>query len=105
MKSNPFFLRFFFLGLILSLPKACRCAPYTLEKRQYRPGEEGTLKVRFRFGERLGPTAKHLYVHSNDKERPKAKLTVKATVEENVHFEPKRLKLALNFLAILPCPA
>ncbi len=84
------------LLIIKDVTKSCGCTPFTLEKKEYEPGESGTLKVSYRATARPGSVKKHLYVSSNDKTKPKIALAVKATIVQKVEFEPKQLKLLLN---------
>ncbi len=81
---------------ITKVTKSCGCTPFTLEKKEYKPGENGTLKVSYKATTRVGSAKKHLYVQSNDKTKPKIALAVKATIVKKVEFEPKQLKLLLN---------
>lgn len=81
---------------ITKVTKTCGCTPYTLQRTEYAPGENGTLKVRYNAGKRPGSIRKHLFVHSNDKARPKVELTIKARIAQNVEYEPKRLRLSLK---------
>jgi hypothetical protein len=67
-----------------------------LKKKKYAPGESGTIDVSFRTPARQGNTSKLLYILSNDKKNPKFGLTLKATVELKVVFEPKSLELSLK---------
>lgn len=81
---------------IQEITKTCGCTPFSLEKKEYAPGESGTLKVNY-FSEQLrGQTAKHLVVHSNDPARPEIKLAVKANIMIQVDHEPKTLNLLLK---------
>jgi len=81
---------------IKKISKTCGCTPFTLKKRDYAPGESGTLKVRYNASNRAGPTTKHLNVSTNDEANPKIRLTVKGRIIEIVSYEPKKLKLVLN---------
>ena len=76
--------------------KTCGCTPFTLEKKEYAPGESGTLKVQYNAGKHEGKTTRRLYITSNDKTNPKLELLIKANVTLNVAFEPKRVKLSLR---------
>lgn len=62
-------------------------------KKIYLPGERGTVKVEYLSGKYLGSETKRLSVHSNDKEKPKVALTVKAKIVSKVAWEPKSFKL------------
>jgi hypothetical protein len=81
---------------IKKISKTCGCTPFTLKKRDYAPGESGTLKVRYNASNRAGPTTKRLHVSTNDEANPKIKLTVKGRIAEIVSYEPKKLKLMLK---------
>ena len=81
---------------ITRVTKSCGCTPFTLAKKEYKPGESGTLKVRYHAGRRPSTTSKTLYVYSNDKARPKVKLTLKAKIVVKVKHEPKKLELLLK---------
>ena len=74
----------------------CGCTPFSLAKKEYAPGESGTLKVNY-FSEQLrGKTTKQLVVHSNDRARPEVTLAVKANIKTQVNHEPKTLNLLLK---------
>ncbi|MBN1393353.1 MAG: DUF1573 domain-containing protein [Sedimentisphaerales bacterium] len=81
---------------ITDVSKTCGCTPYTLEKKEYEPGESGTLKVEFHAGRQAGPTHKTLFVSSNDKSKPRVELVVKGKIVQKVTHEPEKLDLALN---------
>ena len=81
---------------ITRVTKTCGCTPYTLAKKEYAPGEAGTLKVKYNASKRAGKVTRTLYVYSNDKARPKIKLTVKARIVQKVDCEPKKLNLLLK---------
>ena len=78
------------------IKSTCGCTVPDLKKKQYAPGESGTVKVTYRVSSRAGPSSKLLYVPSNDKTMPKVTLTVKAKIEPKVEFEPKRLSLSIK---------
>ncbi len=78
------------------ITKTCGCTPFSLAKKEYAPGESGTLKVNY-FSEQLrGQTTKHLVIHSNDRENPEVTLDVKADIKMQVDSEPKTLNLLLK---------
>ena len=81
---------------ITKVSKTCGCTPYTLAKKEYAPGETGTLKVKYNASKRAGRVARTLYVYSNDKARPKIKLTIKARIMQKVDCKPKKLNLLLK---------
>jgi len=74
----------------------CGCTVPKLAKEEYAPGEHGTVKVEYHAGSRAGLATRHLVVRSNDKERPKVQLTIKAKVVKKVECEPTRLNLSLK---------
>ncbi len=78
------------------IKSTCGCTVPKLTKKEYAPGESGTVKVTYKVGKRSGPTAKHLYIHSNDKERPKVGLTIKARIVKKVFSKPEKLNLSLK---------
>ena len=78
------------------ITNTCGCTPFSLAKKEYAPGESGTLKVNY-FSEQLrGQTTKQLIIHSNDRARPKITLAVKANIMMQVDHEPKTLNLVLK---------
>ena len=81
---------------ITEVSKTCGCTPYTLDKKEYAPGESGTLKVTYNVGRHPGSTEKHIYVSSNDNANPKIQLTVKANASLKVDYEPRTLNLSLK---------
>jgi len=81
---------------IEKVSKTCGCTPFTLKKYEYEPGESGILKVSYHASKRPGPATKRLYVHSNDRERPKLVLTIEAQIVLKVNHEPERLDLSLE---------
>ncbi|HIJ71395.1 MAG TPA: DUF1573 domain-containing protein [Planctomycetes bacterium] len=81
---------------ITRIQSTCGCTVPQLKKKSYEPGESGTIKVTFRTPTRQGSTTKRLYILSNDKKNPRLGLTLKATVELKVDFEPKSLDLSLK---------
>jgi hypothetical protein len=74
----------------------CGCTVPTLTKKEFAPGESGTLTVIFRTGSKSGSATKRLYVHSNDKAKPKLGLTIKAKIVMKVEHKPERLNLLLK---------
>jgi hypothetical protein len=81
---------------ITSISKTCGCTPYTLSKKEYAPGESGTLKVKYNAGSHAGSASKRLFVSSNDRQKPKVTLTVKAKIVLKVDYKPKRISLSLK---------
>ena len=82
----------------LKITKVERCCGVVakLDKEQLAPGESGVLKVQYTSSRTANKIMKRLYVNSNDKEMPRATLTIKAETVLRVDYEPKRLKFLLN---------
>ncbi|HCO93476.1 MAG TPA: hypothetical protein DIU00_05920, partial [Phycisphaerales bacterium] len=74
----------------------CGCTPFVLEKKEYSPGESGTLKVNYFSEAQYGQTTKNLEIYSNDRTQPKVILAVKANIMMKVDYEPKMLSLLLK---------
>jgi hypothetical protein len=74
----------------------CGCTVPQLAKKEYTPGESGTLAVIYRSGNSSGSATKRLYVNSNDKAKPRIGLTIKAKVVMKVEHKPERLNLVLK---------
>ena len=76
--------------------QTCGCTPFLLTKKEYAPGESGTLKVRYYSDTQRGDTTKQLFVQSNDRTRPEVELAVKARIITKVDYAPKTLNLFLK---------
>jgi hypothetical protein len=74
----------------------CGCTAFELSKKDYLPGESGTIKVQYSAPVRPGTAQKHLYVPSNAKNNPRVELTVKANIILKVRVEPLNLTLAMD---------
>lgn len=81
---------------IIQTDASCGCTVPKLAKKEYAPGESGTLKVSYKSGLRAGSTSKKLYVRTNDKANRKVTLTLKAKIVVKVDYNPKRLNLSLK---------
>jgi len=66
----------------------CSCTVPELSKKQYAPGESGSIKVQYKSREQPGEVARFVYVYSNDKSRPRLQLTIKAKIVLRVSCEP-----------------
>ena len=75
--------------------EACSCTVHNLTKKEYAPGESGTITVGYAADTELGNMMKQLYVFSNDPSNPQVELLVKANHTASVDFEPKKLDLLL----------
>jgi hypothetical protein len=80
---------------IVEVEKTCGCTPFVLSKKEYAPGEKGSLKVGFYSDTQLGSTTKPLYVYTNDESNPEVELAIKANIMAKVDYEPKSLNLML----------
>ncbi len=78
------------------ITKTCGCTPFLLAKKEYAPGESGTLKVNYFSEAQRGQTTKHLVLHSNDRSNPEVTLAIKASIIIKVTHEPKTLNLLLK---------
>ena len=78
------------------ITKTCGCTPFSLAKKEYAPGESGTLKVNYFSEKQRGQSTKHLVIHSNDRARPEVTLAIKANIRIQVDHEPKTLNLLLK---------
>lgn len=81
---------------IKRIQSTCGCTVPQLKKKTYLPGESGTISVTFRPGQRSGHINKHLYILSNDKQNPRAPLTIKANVVRKINYTPRRFRLRLD---------
>jgi len=87
-------------GLLKIIGKIKTCCGFSARlkgnKKDYAPGESGTVIVTFSASRFRGTLRKHQYVNSNDKARPRVTLTVKAKIVPKVSFQPERLNLLLK---------
>jgi len=81
---------------ITKVSKTCGCTPYTLAKKNYRPGESGTLKVKYNASSHPGRTKKTLKVYSDDKKNSEVELVIKANIVEKISYLPKNIDFVLN---------
>jgi hypothetical protein len=82
--------------LIITNVQKCCGAVVNLDKEELAPGESGVLKVQYTSSSMPNNIIKRLYVSSNDKNTPKATLTIKAQTVLKVDYEPKQIKLMLK---------
>ncbi|MBN2139309.1 MAG: DUF1573 domain-containing protein [Sedimentisphaerales bacterium] len=81
---------------ILNVKPDCGCTLFTLEPKEYKPGESGVLKIKYHAVSRAGPITRHVEVFTNDPVTPQVSLTMKGRVVERVSYLPKRLNLLLK---------
>lgn len=79
-----------------NIKRTCGCTVFELDKKEYAPGEAGTIKVTYTAGKSTALSEKHIYVPSNDKDNPNVKLTIKASVVQLVEVTPQKLELSLR---------
>ncbi len=84
------------LLVITQVTRSCGCTPVTLAKKEYKPGESGNLEVEYHAPAVATSQERSISVYSNDPERPKVDLTVKAKVLVRVVYEPARLNFSLS---------
>lgn len=80
---------------IEEIQEACSCTVHNLKKREYAPGESGTITVGYAADAQLGNMLKQLYVFTNDPSNTQIELVVKANHAASVDFEPKKMDLLL----------
>jgi len=83
------------LGLlnIGRIKATCGCTVPSLAKKQYQPGEEGVIKIKYSGQSRPGSVAKSIYVNTDDTENPKVRLMIKAKVVLYIEASPSMLHL------------
>lgn len=75
---------------------ACACSHSGMSKKEYKPGEEGVIKITYNGQRKLGFVKSHIFVKTNDTENSTVKLTMNAKVVQYVEAVPKILELSLN---------
>lgn len=73
----------------------CKCTVPELAKKEYAPGESGEITVQFHAPKYQGDTSQHITVFSNDSEKPRAELEIKAYIKLAVEIKPENLTLSL----------
>ncbi len=83
---------------LLKIKEVERCCGVSarLDKKEYAPGESGTLTVDFRSGSGYRRFTRQLHVRTNDEKMPRVTLTLNANIVNKVSCEPKTLKLLLR---------
>jgi len=81
---------------IKNVRSTCGCTVAQLSKKNYAPGESGTIKVVYTSTARAASINKVIYVTSNDKTRPRVGLTLKGKTVLPVRHTPTSMKLLLN---------
>jgi hypothetical protein len=81
---------------ISEVTKTCGCTVFSLDKKDFAPGEEGSVDVSYNADKATGQRTRHLYVLSNDPVSPRIELTIKASIAQKIIFEPNKLDFALR---------
>ncbi len=85
---------------LLKIGKIEKCCSFSAKlkgnKKDYAPGESGTVIITFNASRFRGALTKFQHVNSNDKIRPRVRLTVKAKIVPKVSYQPERLNLLLK---------
>jgi len=75
---------------------SCGCTVPTLAKKDYAPGESGTLKIVYNASSSPSAIRKSCSIPSNDKKTPTVVLTITANIARKVEYEPQRLNLLVK---------
>ena len=78
------------------IKRTCGCTVFELDRKEYAPGQKGTIRVSYIAGKATALRQEHIYVPSNDKDNPKVKLTIKARVVQLIEATPQKLELSLR---------
>lgn len=81
---------------ISEVKTTCGCTVPKLSKREYAPGESGTIAITYYADTQAGPTSERSYVVSNDKANSRVTLTIKAEIVPKVNYEPRRIELSVK---------
>jgi hypothetical protein len=81
---------------IIDIVKTCGCTPFELTKREYAPGESGTIKVEYQANKAGGSVVKHLYVMTDDPNNQRIEIVLKANIVLLVAVEPETMQLSLE---------
>lgn len=77
---------------ITRVTTTCSCTVPELAKKEYAPGESGTVNAVYHAGSSAGPVHKTLYIISNDPKQPSASLVITGTIRLKVVTEPTSLQ-------------
>ncbi len=81
---------------ILDVHAPCGCTTPKLEKKEFLPGQSGTITVKYHASNAARADTKQVYVTTNIPENPKVTLTIKANIVAQVSAEPDKLELSLR---------
>jgi len=71
-----------------AITASCGCAVVTPSKKDFAPGEQGTIKVVFNAARYRDRVSKHIYVDTNDPVTPRVILTMTGVVKVEVEVTP-----------------
>lgn len=78
---------------IYSTSGSCGCTVPQLSKKDYAPGEEGSIKVEYHPQNRRGPQHTTVTVNTNDASQPSVRLDVKSEVRPQVMVDPPMISI------------
>jgi hypothetical protein len=81
---------------ISDVKSPCGCTIPSLTKKEYAPGESGEINVTYTAITTPIPVTKHVYVVSNDKNKPEFEISLKAVSVPKVKVDPDNLLLSLH---------
>jgi hypothetical protein len=81
---------------IIDFQTTCGCTVPELAKRDYAPGESGTVRVQYHASKQGGPILKHLFVMTNDPNNPRVEITIKAAIVVPVEIKPTSAQFLLD---------
>ncbi len=81
---------------ISDITKTCGCTVPTLDKKEYAPGEEGTITVAYSADRGTGVRTRKLFIVSNDPVNTRFELTIKASIAQKIVYEPEKLDFAIK---------
>ena len=84
------------LLVIKQVETTCGCTVIELEKKEYLPGEGGTLKVQYTAGSVGAKATKYIYVHTNDSKKQKTELVIHSQVAPKIEYTPDKLNLNMK---------
>ena len=76
---------------IRDVRSSCDCTTAELGKRDYAPGEEGTIRAIFTIGDRMGLQEKGVTVITDDPTNPMINLTLKVSIPELLSYSSRML--------------
>lgn len=74
---------------ITSVDTGCGCMVAGLEKKTWRPGEEGVLAIHFAFGDRVGKQEKDVLVQTDDPAQATTTLTLRVAIPDPLKITPR----------------